>query len=72
MITKAADIKLTSCNYGQQLLVFFSEKIEAFVITLSWCNGLGNSIQFFNAIGGIGKGGNKFQIAVIGGFEQAN
>jgi len=71
LITEATNIKLTPRNHGQQFLVFYSKKFEAFVITLSGGNGLVNNIQFLNAIGRIGKRGDKLRAEEIRGLEQA-
>jgi hypothetical protein len=72
LVTKSADIELTASYNGKQGLIIFSKEIETFVTAFSGFNSLGNGVQFYNTITGIGKSRDKDQIAEIGGFEQTD
>jgi hypothetical protein len=72
LIAKSINVKLTTSYNGKQGLIIFRKEIETFVTAFSEFNGLGNGVQFFYTITGIGKSRDKGQIAEIGGFEQTD
>src|SRR4030042_5523563 len=70
VVSKALDIELTPDNSDKQLVVILIEEIESFVAALFRFNAFGNLVQFLFTVAGIGKGGDKFKITVIGCLKQ--